>query len=180
MKRRYAYDVNSDNSSWSLIDYNSDFLTGKVCCLKFNDKVKPLVVNNGLEEITIRAPKYQMIEFYPNNGNYVLTIMFDDNAKLIEWYFDISKEVGIENGIPYEDDLYLDYIITKDEKELIVDEDELKEAFDNHDITEDDLKSAYLILSELKTKFYGNLEDLKKFTQDIYDIFNEKNNRLVK
>ena len=97
--------------------------------------------------------------------------MFDNNKNLIEWYFDVSKQIGIENGIPYEDDLYLDYVIMPDKKEIILDEDELLNAVEIGDITEEDKELAYKVVEQLKTKYYDNFESLKELTNELYNSF---------
>lgn len=101
--------------------------------------------------------------------------MFDDNNNLIEWYFDISKKVGVENGIPFEDDLYLDMIITPTGEKIVIDENELLEAFNIGNITQEDVDSAYQTLSYLENKYVNNLEELVKFTNYLCDRFKSKN-----
>ena len=98
MKRRYAF---SDKDDYSLIRIEEDFFDGYACFLKFQNIEKPLIVNNEKENICLKDSEYEWIEVYSTDGKYAITIMYDNN-NLIEWYFDISKKVGIE------DDLYLD------------------------------------------------------------------------
>lgn len=38
--------------------------------------------------------------------------MYDEKNEIVEWYFDIARKIGKENGIPYEEDLYLDVVVT--------------------------------------------------------------------
>lgn len=100
--------------------------------------------------------------------------MFDDNNNLIEWYFDISKNIGIENGIPFEDDLYLDMIITPTGEKIVIDENELLEAFNKGDISQQDVDSAYQTLSYLENKYVNNLDELVKFTNYLSEKFKSK------
>ena len=109
MKRRFAYSL-GDN--YKKIYINDEMFKGYVCNLKLNNIDKPLIVFDGKNNICIRDNGYEWIEVYPDKGNYAITIIFDQNKNIIEWYFDIAKKIGIENDIPYEDDLYLDLIIT--------------------------------------------------------------------
>lgn len=172
MKRRFAYNL---NDNYKQIRVDEDFFKGYACFLKLQNIEKPLIVNNGKESICIRDNDYEWIEVYPDNGKYAITIMFDDNNNLIEWYFDISKEIGIENGIPYEDDLYLDMIITPNGEKIVIDENELLEARDNGDITQDDVDSAYQTLRELEVKYVSNIQELLKLTNYLNEQFNRKN-----
>lgn len=135
---------------------------------------KPLVVYNGEENICIRDNNYEWIEVYPADGKYAITIMYDDKGNLIEWYFDIAKNVGIENGIPFEDDLYLDMIITPNGEKIVIDEDELLEARENGFITQDDVDNAYRTLSELENQYVNNIDNLKQLTNYLLNEFKFK------
>ena len=170
MKRRFAYDINDD---YKQIKIDEDFFKGYVVYLKLNNISKPLIVNNGKEFICIRDNNYEWIEVYPENGKYVITIMFDDKNNLIEWYFDISKNIGILNGIPYEDDLYLDMIITPSGEKIIIDEDELMSAYNRGDITLDDVSNAYQTLKLLEDKYVNNIQSLVDLTNDLCRCFNK-------
>ncbi len=171
MKRRYANEVKGDYLQ-ERIEYN-DF-KGYVCFIKLKNVEKPLIVYNGKEYNCIKDENYEWLEIYPDNEKYALTIMFDNNQNIIEWYFDISQKTGIENGIPFEDDLYLDMIITPKGEEIILDEDELIEALNNGDITKEDFDSAYQTLNYLENKYVNNFEELKNFTNYLYNKFKNK------
>ena len=105
--------------------------------------------------------------------------MYDDKGNLIEWYFDISKKVGIENGIPFEDDLYLDMIITPTGEKIIIDEDELLGARDDGLITQEDVDSAYSTLKELEEKYASNIDELKNLTNSLLNKFKANNQRKI-
>jgi predicted RNA-binding protein associated with RNAse of E/G family len=168
MKRRFAY-KKEDNYKELRID--ESFFKGYAVYLKYNNVENPLVVNNGKEDLCIRDNGYEWIEVYPENEKYALTIMYDNKGNLIEWYFDISKEVGIEDGIPYEDDLYLDLVISPKGYHLVLDEDELLEANKNGDISELDVKDAYNTLSLVKDKYVNNMDELNKLTDYLLKRF---------
>ena len=91
--------------------------------------------------------------------------MFDNRGKLIEWYFDIAKAVGSENGIPFEEDLYLDMAIMPDGEKIILDEDELLAARSEGIISQEDMDGAYNTLRELEKKYACCLEDLLQLTE---------------
>ena len=102
MKRRFAY---NETDNYKLIEVAEPFFDGYACFLKWQNIEKPLIINNGEKETCIKDNDYEWIEVYPTNDKYAITIMYDDKGNLIEWYFDISKNIGIENDVPYEDDL---------------------------------------------------------------------------
>ena len=100
--------------------------------------------------------------------------MYDNKKNLIEWYFDMVKLNGIENGIPYIDDLYLDLVIRRNGKQIILDEDELEEALNEKDITKDDFDMAYRTMREIQNKYGDNLDDLIELTNKLYNKFNNE------
>ena len=177
MKRRYAY---NENDNYTLLEINETFFKGYACFLKLQNIEKPLIVFNGQENVCIRDNNFEWIEVYPTDGKYAITIMYDDKGNLIEWYFDISKNIGLENGIPYEDDLYLDLIITPKGEKIVVDEDELLSAKENGDITQEDVYGAYKVLEELDEKYVNNIDNLIELTDYLLNRFksNDKNKSL--
>lgn len=168
MKRRFAFNL-KDN--YKLLEINETFFKGYACFIKLQNIEKPLIVHNGEEDICIKDNNYEWIEAYSTDGNFALTIMYDDKGKLIEWYFDISKNIGIENGIPYEDDLYLDLVITPNGDKIVLDEDELLEARQKGVITQTDVDDAYNTLSLLDDKYAKNMDELEKLTNYLLNRF---------
>ena len=93
--------------------------------------------------------------------------MFDENDNIAEWYFDIAKEVGEDDGIPYEDDLYIDVVIVPDGRIHILDEDELKSAYDRKEVSKNEYEMAYKVVNGIieKGKNRKYLDELTKFTK---------------
>ena len=90
--------------------------------------------------------------------------MYNEKNEIIEWYFDISRKIGKENGIPYEDDLYLDVLVVPNGEIKLLDEDELETARKRLEINENEYKMAYKEANNLMEKLKNNKEKLKKFT----------------
>ena len=101
--------------------------------------------------------------------------MFNNNKEIVQWYFDITKQHGVDNrGIPFFDDLYLDVIVLPSSEILLLDEDELKEALDKKEIIKDDYELAY---REARILMYGialNVKDLSKFSYQYLDYINNQ------
>ena len=168
MRKRFAY--NSDDL-YQQVTVDEPFFKGIVCFVRLRNITKPKYIENGKEKICIINNGYSLIEAYPDNGQYALTIMFDDRGKLIEWYFDIARSVGSENGIPFEDDLYLDMAIMPDGEKIILDEDELLAARDEGKISQEDVDGAYRTLRELEKKYACCLEELIQLTEYLKERF---------
>lgn len=97
--------------------------------------------------------------------------VFDDKGALIEWYFDVAKTIGMENGIPFEEDLYLDLVIMPDGETIVLDEDELLSAREEGLISQEDVDSAYSTLHELTSKYACCLPELIKLTDHLTERF---------
>lgn len=120
--------------------------------------------NVDIEKRCILNRGYNWFGMYPCNKTFAITAMCDENYKIKEWYFDICKQNGIEDGIPFEDDLYLDVVIVPDGRINILDEDELLEAEKNGIITKKDVELAYKTKGVITQKFGNRIKDLEKVT----------------
>ena len=120
-------------------------------------------INNG--KILAMANGFYVMEIISKNDNYALRMFINDKKEIIEYYFDIIKESGIDpdSKIPYFYDLYLDVVLTPNGKPYVVDEDELEEALNNKDIT----KEEYDLAVSTKDKL---LEEIKNGTNKLLNI----------
>ena len=112
------------------------------------------------------------LEFYPENSNVAMTVCFNKENKILQWYFDIMQNVGIKDGNPYFEDLYLDITITPENKIELLDEDEIKEALENKEITQKQYDMAYEEAERLINKINGKQKELIKFSNKYFDIIN--------
>lgn len=140
---------------------NADFV-GDVALIKFNKMNKPYMIENI--KLCMANDNYKWLEFYDYNKKYRLTAMYNENNEIIEWYFDIARKIGKENGMPYEDDLYLDVVVTPTGDITLLDEDELKEALDRFEVNESDYDMAYNEAKKLIELLEDNKDKLKVFT----------------
>ena len=112
---------------------------------------------------------------YPDdNPNIVVTANISPEDEITQWYIDIAKERHTSpEGIPYIDDLYLDVIVSIDGNIKMIDQNELKEALDSGDITNDDFVLAYRVANEFIRSVLGKEEELKEFTMKYFKILCE-------
>lgn len=135
--------------------------TGDIYYYNFIEVKDKIVIPNGK---CIMDNNYKWLEFYDYNSKVKLTAIYDENNKIIEWYFDIAREIEKENGIPFEDDLYLDVVVTPTGEILLLDEDELKEALNRMEITKEEYKNAYKEANQLIDKLSNKKDELQEFT----------------
>ena len=163
LKRRYVdkYVGNRANANLKSISVSDDYFSGDIYYYKFIDVKDKILIPNGK---CIMDNNYKWLEFYDYSSKSKLTAIYDENDKIIEWYFDIAREIGKDNGIPYEDDLYLDVVVTPSGDIILLDEDELKEAFNRREMTEEEFENAYKEAEQLMNKLKNNKDKLKEYT----------------
>ncbi len=108
---------------------------------------------------------YYVIEIVPKNKNYALRLFLNDKKEIIEYYFDIIKESGIDKElkVPYFIDLYLDITIQKNKKVNILDEEELNDALKSKDITKKDYELVLKVKEQL-------LKEIKEQSNDLMNL----------
>lgn len=173
MKKRFANSMNKGNNIYQQKRVDRNYFKGYIAKVKANKVENPFDVSIDGQTWCVINTNYIYYIAYPDNENYALTIIYDENENIVQWYFDVAKSLGIENNIPFEEDLYIDLVIRPNGEYFILDEDELLEARDNNLITDDDVKLAYKVVKDLESKYAKNLESLEKFTENIkLEFFN--------
>lgn len=71
---------------------------------------------------------YKCFVYMPMEDNWCLSLFMNAQYDIIEWYFDMTKENGIEEDKPYFIDLYLDIAVSPKGIVRVLDEDELMAA----------------------------------------------------
>lgn len=137
-----------------------DFI-GDIYLNEFKKVSKPFILDSG---VCMLNTTHKWLEFYDYNSKIKLTAMYNENNEIVQWYFDIARKIGKENGIPYEDDLYLDVILIPSGEVILLDEDEFKEAFERKEMTKQEYDEAYVITNDLMKKIKGKQKELKEFT----------------
>ena len=170
MKKRYMEPKNHksiDKYKFKKIYVNSREFNGYVGFINIRHVTNVWHVprKNGKKECILNSG-YNWIVFYPENEKYAITVLCNNKKEVVEWYFDMVKSFGIEDGMPYMYDLYLDLVITRKGEVYILDEDELLEAVKINDITEEDYKMAHDTLDMLLKKYDNgnNIDDLIDLT----------------
>ena len=132
-----------------------------ICVKKLIDVREKFIIHSGL---CVMDNGYYVFEVVPKNKNYAMRLFLDNKKKPLEYYFDITKNNGLDSltKIPFYDDLYLD-ITYLDGEINILDEDELLDAFKSGDITKDDLDLVYRTRDLL-------LDDITNGTNEIMNI----------
>ena len=125
---------------------------GYVTLLKFEKVHQPLIAKYTPEPITLVQDGSYMLQHFPENEQFSLTTFISPKHEIVQWYIDIIDSIGMENGVVYMDDLYLDLIVFPNYTVVEKDLDELEEALQCNDISMAQYEKAWQTFNELKNK----------------------------
>lgn len=148
--------------------FENDDFNGDIALIRFDKMNVPYMVE-GID-VCMANDGYKWLEFYDYSSHIKLTAMYDEKNEFIEWYFDIAKEVGKENGLPYEDDLYLDVVVRNNGKIVLLDENELEYAYKRLEISKETYEMAYREAKNLMKRLENNKERLENFTNKYFKL----------
>ncbi len=109
---------------------------------------------------------YSILEYVPLDRNYNCRVFFDNFNRPLCFYFDINNGSGIENDIPWYDDLYLDVTmecpaITEIGHYIRLDDEiELKMAKKEGKINEETYNMAYQVAIDLMQELREKRNDI--------------------
>ena len=171
LKKRYADQYvgrKAIKTDCRIISVQNENFNGDIYFYNFLEVQDKILIPNGK---TIIDNKYKWLEFYDYSSRVKLTAIYDEYNKIVEWYFDIAREIGKENKIPYEDDMYLDVVVTPEGDIILLDEDEFKEAYERKEMTKEEYDEAYKIVYDLMEKLKNSREKLQQFTDEYLNKF---------
>lgn len=118
---------------------------------------------------TIMDSGYTKLEFYSPGKRYVLTAVYDDKDDIVELYFDISNKVYIgPDGMPTQEDMYIDVVIVSENESRIIDQDELEDAYKSGELTEKEYYGAIKMAEKINKVFSKYYSRVRKYTDNYY------------
>ena len=130
------------------------------------------VTDPGGKTCCVAADGYQWLVLLPLHQYWCLTAIYNEHGEIIEWYFDITKENFVdEHGMPCMDDLFLDWVLFPNGEGMLLDEDELQEAFQNGEINASDMDFAYRQYTELLHSEWRNIDFLHSTCEKMLRVF---------
>lgn len=127
------------------------------------------IYNN--KKIKIADKNYYWLQIALEDENYWITAMYDDKKKIIQYYIDITlKNVIKDSEDSYFLDLFLDIVKLSTGEIVLLDEDELKEALKEKNITEDEYNLAYKVAERVKTLLENDENYIENICKKYFDI----------
>jgi len=166
MKRKFSDRANWRRilkKSYACIPFDEPQFRGLVTMYRIHELREPLWKEYNGRRMCLADKGYLWMQHFPRGEHYVVTTMFDDQGRVVQWYIDICKTQGLtEQRVPWFDDLYLDIVVLPTGEMLLLDEDELEEALDEGHITQRDnalaQKTADRLLTLIRQKKFPYFE----------------------
>ena len=168
MKVKYIDESISKKVSYDKFIYekiNNDFFKGYIGLIDIgNISIDDYYVpRENREDDCIVSSNYKYLRIFLEDKNYAIIAVYSDNLEFIEFYIDVVNGVKIDSkkNLPYIEDLYLDIVYTYKDEIIILDEDELENAYLNMEINKDTYDNVLQIKDEI-LDFLDNKEYMDK------------------
>lgn len=130
-------------------DFEVNGHQGQMSLIRFRELIAPLTIRYKFADVLIADKDYCWLQIALKEQYFWLTAMFDDKGKLLELYFDITAGNRFDDPEnPCFEDMYLDIVIAGDTIEIL-DQDELDEALQSGDISQQEYDHAEKVCREL-------------------------------
>ena len=144
--------------------YIADIYSGYASLIRIDKVSRRLEIPTDGGMLCIGDDGYRWLTFLPDNSHWCMTAIYNQAYEIVEWYFDMTKENGVDaQGNPYQDDLFLDVVLSPDGKITVLDEDELQEALDCGDITRQEYDMAHEVCCVLIRDFLSAEHAVRDF-----------------
>ncbi|MCQ6560182.1 DUF402 domain-containing protein [Paenibacillus mendelii] len=159
MKRKFSDRANWRRilrKSYTCLTMDGDEFRGLVTLYRIHELREPLWKEYNGRRLCLADRGYLWMQHFPRGEHFVVTTMFDDKNRVVQWYIDICKTQGLtDQQVPWFDDLYLDVVVLPSGEVFLLDEDELEDAVRQGSISNKDAalarKTAGRLLSAIKS-----------------------------
>ncbi len=153
MKRKYG-----NRKGWGRIvkqqytqrEFQEVNFHGHVTLMRFDEVIHPLWARYTNKTICLVENGSYMLQQFPMDAKYCMTTFFSPKGELLQWYIDIIYATGLEDGVPYMDDLYLDLIVVPAGEVIEKDIDEMEQALGEGVVTQEQYDLAWRSFHEVK------------------------------
>jgi len=143
--------------------------SGEAYLIRVDELTAPLrkTYDDG-SSVTIVDEGYRWLQLAPESGRWWLTVMFDSSLSVVQYYFDITAGSNLLGGADsFFTDLFLDVVMMPDGRIIVLDEDELEQALEEHIIDRTTYDIAKGDAAALIADLEGNALALEKLCREI-------------
>lgn len=151
--------------------------TGFAALMTAHQVQAPLIKHKFLPEpyqCCILDRGYAWFTLLPDAGHLAITGIFDEAQRLMQVYVDVIAGQGIQDGIPFFDDLYADIILFEGSRVLVDDLDELLAAKNAGEITAQTHQMALEQSEWVRASMQAEPQKWMDFVMDVRKHFEEE------
>ncbi|UXH44082.1 DUF402 domain-containing protein [Rossellomorea vietnamensis] len=155
LKRKYGNRADwkrIEQRKYAQVHLHTKEFQGYITLLNTVEVKEPLITRYGEKEICFVDNGYMWLQQFPFGKHHSVTTMFDANGEIVQWYIDICLENGVEDGVPWMDDLYLDIVVLPSGEVNLLDEDELEQAYKSGTISKEKYDIAHNEVKEIMSQ----------------------------
>jgi len=146
-----------------------DGLPARESLIRIRDITSPLIVDCAGQPVKIAEKDYSWIQIAQKGAFWWLTAMFDEQDHLIELYFDITAgNLFTDPENPTFRDMYLDLVLRPDGVVALLDEDELDEALEKQEITQEEYKQTLSACRRLHQHLLAHPHEVMDYCRKTY------------
>lgn len=154
------------NKEYAQTHLNTEEFEGYITLLHTVKVSQPLTVPYGNDTLCIVDDGYMWLQQFPKDKHHVVTTVFNVQGQVVQWYIDITLRSGVESGIPWMDDLFLDLVLLPSGELIVLDENELEEALLEGTIAHSHYDLAWDEAERIKELISRGSFDLIKLSRD--------------
>lgn len=149
----------------------SELLTGYIGLINIQEVSEAQIWKFHGEDIIVCDKGIKWVSILPEDDWYCITGMMNEKEEILLWYIDMIAGQGVDSdGIPYFDDLYLDLVVYPDGIIVVDDMDELEEALEKKEITQEQYDLAIGTSDRLKKGLLADISSFAEYTRQCYEM----------
>ena len=150
---------------------DSELFRGYIGLINIREVSNPQIWKFNGDDIVVCDEGIKWLSILPKDDFYCITAMMNEQGTILVWYIDMIAGQGVDvDGVPYFDDLYLDLVVYPDGTIVVDDMDELEDALEQGDITQQYFNLAIATSKKLKMGLLADIKAFTKFTNMCYGV----------
>ena len=142
-------------------------MEGVVSLLQIQKVTHPLTVHYESGDVLIADAGYSWLQIAFKEQFFWATVMYDSKGEFMQGYFDITAGNAFDDmENPKFQDMYLDLVLLGDGQIQVLDRDELEEALEQKEITEEQYQKTVNMGEELYCFLKDNWKDFLHFCSE--------------
>lgn len=155
------------DSVFAWADFQRGPLRGVAGLLHLSQVCQPLVVTSCGIQTVIMDNGFDWLQIAPQGERWWLTVMFDANGAIRQYYFDITRCSHLAGADSFFEDLFLDVVAAPDGRVELLDEDELDAALAAGVITAAEAAAARATAGRLLMEIPSAIGQLEAFCHQL-------------